>query len=847
VVFNAANVGAVSPIVVSGQRAGGDPSPKGLLGLGADQVARVVVDDGTFDDFQVVAFATGADLQVVEGASQIIRIQNAQLVQADTTAHGADLTVGLQDRLDGDPMNADDGPDDIKNDGALLAFTLATGSLQAGGNARVLSEGDIVLGDSAGTVATMHALPIDPDHPNDPRVSGVLLLNADSDRDGLEKDPNTGALKNPNGGAIRDGVAGTAGGQLDLYEGPAGGTAGGLAAITTQDIGKPGDPIVTVGNSRVAMQSQASGGIHLRNDGSAGDTLTVAAVSQNGSLVGNGVSTAAGPGDIELENSVGNLVLERSVQTSGETHTNGPNTGGNVTLRAPSGSHIVLNAPPAIFDVDANGDATIDGDVTLKQDSRVRSRQGNVAFDGTIDTETDPDPVQNQRVRSLGVVACDTAEDCTRTPGTKGDIRLTGDVGVTKDLRSLVLDGNLVLSGGARTIATTNLLSFLGDVNADSQDGASLALVVGPRVEFMGDVGTAANGRLAALSIAPNTSPPFPVTLPEPLVVFGADAAQTVQTGAGGIAFTPLSDIPDRAKVAKRDGDLTLSSAGGTIDFGENQKLTVQGKATIAADHVLLGDVNALQLEVTSPDARVRARAPGEVLLQAGGTIEDRGADIVANTVSFSTPVGVEGTGPAPRIATASGAATNPGTLSVSALQNPIQSSDLERGRGTLLDLTLQTTELPNETPQRGPIVSEIVPLRRSDQTAGGSALAPGAETTLAYLRCTAEQRQDCAVAPGSPLDSPRGAELAADSARLLGDSPEARDLRARLARLDPAALRQLAVFLTEVRLLGLGESEYQSVRDSLYREILADRGPDAPDARVFAQAVESQARGVAL
>ena len=86
-----------------------------------------------------------------------------------------------------------------------------------------------------------------------------------------------------------------------------------------------------------------------------------------------------------------------------------------------------------------------------------------------------------------------------------------------------------------------------------------------------------------------------------------------------------------------------------------------------------------------------------------------------------------------------------------------------------------------------------------------------------------------------------------ADSARMLGDSPEARDFRAARARLDPAALRQLAVFLTEVRLLGLTEPEYQSVRDSLYREILADRGPDAPDARAFAKAVESQARGVPL
>ncbi|HXK23122.1 MAG TPA: filamentous hemagglutinin N-terminal domain-containing protein [Myxococcota bacterium] len=833
VIFNAANVGAVSPIVVSGRRDASDPSPTGLLGLGADTLARVVVDEGTFNDFQVVAFGTGADLQVVEGASQIIRIQNAQLVQADTTAHGPDLTVGLQDRLD--------GTNDVHDDGALLAFTLQTGSLHAGGNARVVSEGDIVVGTSPGTVATMQELPIDPAHPNDPRVSGSLLLNADSDRDA--------STAHPNGGAIRDGVAGAAGGELVLYQplpvNGTPGTAGGLAAVASQDIGLQGDPIVTVGSSRVAAQSLQSGGVFLRNDGAAGDTLTVGAVSQGGNLVGSGVSTAAGAGNIELENTVGNLVLERSVQTSGDTSHNG----GNVTLRVPSGSHIVFNSPPAIFDADANGKLTFDGDVTLMQDSRVRSRQGNVEFDGAIDTDSDPTLVN--RVRSLGVVACDAKESCTRAPGTKGDIQISHDIGVTKDLRGLVFDGNVVLSGGARSIVTTNLLSFLGDVNADGTDSASLDIQAGPRVDFNGDVGTGANGRLARLSIARNSDPPFTVELPDPLVVFGGDAAQTVQTGAGGIAFTPagLTQIPDRAKVAKRNGDLTLTSSGGTIDFGLNQKLTVQGTATIDADHVLLGDVSALGLNVTSPDAKVRARAPGKVLLQVGGTVEDQGTDIIANTVSFSSDVGVEGTGPTPRIATQSGHADGAGTLPVRTLPNPVQTSDLTRGRNlsTVLDLTLLPTELPNETPQRGPTVSEIVPLRRGDQSAAGSALPPGAEVTLAYLRCTAESRGDCPVAPGSPLDSPRGRQLAADSARLLGGSPEARDLRAALARLDPSALRELAVFLTEVRLLGLSEAEYQSVRDSLYREILADHGPDAPDARAFARAVESQARGVPL
>src|SRR5262249_32911340 len=157
----------------------------------------------------------------------------------------------------------------------------------------------------------------------------------------------------------------------------------------------------------------------------------------------------------------------------------------------------------------------------------------------------------------------------------------------------------------------------------------------------------------------------------------------------------------------------------------------VQGTATIKADHVLLGDVNALDLAVDSPDAKVRARAPGKVLLQQGGVADDQGTDLIANTVAFSTPVSVEGAGPTPRIGTPDGHATNAGPLSVHTLPNPVRTADLVRGRITVLDLTLLPTELPNETPQRGPVVEEIVPLRRGDQSAAGGALAPGAQTTL--------------------------------------------------------------------------------------------------------------------
>ena len=123
-----------------------------------------------------------------------------------------------------------------------------------------------------------------------------------------------------------------------------------------------------------------------------------------------------------------------------------------------------------------------------------------------------------------------------------------------------------------------------------------------------------------------------------------------------------------------------------------------------------------------------------------------------------------------------------------------------------------------------------LVELHPSRDAAAGSALAPGAEETLAFLRCAADERDDCGVLPASPLDSPRGRELAQRAELLLGDSPEAHDDRARLAQLDPSALRELAIFMTELRLLGLSEGEYTAARDSLYQQILAGAAAGAPD-----------------
>jgi hypothetical protein len=205
----------------------------------------------------------------------------------------------------------------------------------------------------------------------------------------------------------------------------------------------------------------------------------------------------------------------------------------------------------------------------------------------------------------------------------------------------------------------------------------------------------------------------------------------------------------------------------------------------------------------------------------------------------------VIGTGPAPRIAAST--ATNPGALETRGLSNPVDAGRLFRG-DTALDLAILPADPGYETPQPVPPVEGLRPNRTSDESATGSALAPSAEETLAWLRCGAEQRDDCpAAATGSPLDSPRGAELARRAAELLGGSAEAGAARAELARLDPDALRRLAVLLTEVRLLGLADPEYAAVRDALFAELLGGAGPQAPEPAALADGVRRQSRGVPL
>jgi filamentous hemagglutinin family protein len=801
IVFDGRNVGSLAPFVVDG---GGTDA--GRLQLLASGTGRVDAPVKGFNDLLVTANGATADVRITQ-ETDVVHIANSAVVEIDSTATHSEVTAALADELTGD--------DDVN-----LQLLVPTGSVRAGHALSLVSEDDIVIGDSDGVAIEMNAIPVPPDLPPDTEtISGVLRLLAGSES---LQDENGDPIPDATGSVI-DGVAGAGAGRIDL-KGDAE-IASGLLGTSTTGFGAADDPIVLLGGP-VAIQNVLSGAVSLRGEGDA--DLVVGSVPDpitNNTLAG--VSALNGS-DLLIEmGGDGDLVIESFLFTTPDDM----DASGEMLARAGTG-RIVLDSVAGFEVLDASGDVTLDGPVALRVDSLIQAG-GDVDFLGSVDTDGELTALGS--VRSLDVQAA-------------GLTRLAGDVGVAGNLRDVTFAGDVQVEG-ARSLHATNQLRFLGDVYAESDGAGSLDILAGPLVEFGGHIGEDDAGmgaRLGGFSVARNSAPPFTQSLPDPLVLFTDTEPQRVRTGAGGIAFSPAGRlrIPAVATVGKSSGDLLLESVGGSVNLGPSEKLTVGGRVDLVGDAVTFGDVSALELHLSSAAASVRARAPGPVRLKNGGTLRDFGTDLVANVVAFSSDPTVVGAGPAPRVAAES--SSNTGSLEVRGLAGAF-GADLLRDGDVLLDLVILPLDPGNETPQQPPAQLGLVDPRTGRDTAAGSSLAPGAEETLAFLRCAAEERDDCAAVPASPLDSPRGAELAQRAGLLLGDSAEARDLRARLAQQDPRALRELAIFMTELRLLGLAETEYAAARDALYRQILAGAQPGAPDPGALAAAVRREGRGVPL
>ena len=165
-------------------------------------------------------------------------------------------------------------------------------------------------------------------------------------------------------------------------------------------------------------------------------------------------------------------------------------------------------------------------------------------------------------------------------------------------------------------------------------------------------------------------------------------------------------------------------------------------------------------------------------------------------------------------------------------------------------DLGLAVSDPGDETPPRPPEVVELLPARIGDEEAWDPASQVAADTVMDFLRCSEAAHGvsgACATLPGSALDSERGVEIARRYTRLFGSSAEARTSRQLLASGSGrgeriALLRDLAILLAQLRLLGMPLPAYEGLRDELLEAVRGDLPRDA-----LLADVHSHSRGIPL
>jgi hypothetical protein len=598
-------------------------------------------------------------------------------------------------------------------------------------------------------------------------------------------------------------------------------TASQLVMVSGSGIGASGAPIAMANVDELAAGTRTSGGVHLHHSG--GDLALLPLPVNPGDprtapfVQGDAVAVAdTGTGDIEVTNDGGDLIVRGDVRAAGDGMMG---AGGSVTLGVsdPDASIRFLTLGGTLLE--AADDVTLDGDLELGSNGSIAAG-GDVTFAGAVDTDSVL-PI----ARDLEIVA-------------DGVVRFGGDVGSQRPLRSLAVDGATELAQD--TSFRTVFESLFDTVDAAADDAAALSIVAGS-VGFAGNLG--ANGRLRGVSVDSD------------VVLFTGDGAQTVEAGADGIALNPagLSSPPPIANVGKVDGDLRLETTG-ALALGPNQKLTVDGTATLVGDSVTVGDVSAQAIDVQSDDFQVHAREGAAFLVPGVGLVPDGGPDLIANTITTTSAPTTTGAGNAPIFATASGAVdgAGAGSAQVFRLGRPVASADLVDASGfVIFDLGIALPDPEHETPEEPPPVDALDEPRPGDELAAGSARAPDADAVLAFLRCSEERggqnARACAGAPGSPLDSERGDEIAQRHARIFGPSAEAQAARRLLAG-DPdatgrdAVLRDLVALLAQIRLLGIDADAYPRVRDRLLGDALAGASREA-----LLADIRAHARGVPL
>jgi len=228
----------------------------------------------------------------------------------------------------------------------------------------------------------------------------------------------------------------------------------------------------------------------------------------------------------------------------------------------------------------------------------------------------------------------------------------------------------------------------------------------------------------------------------------------------------------------------------------------------------------------------------------------------------------VVGAGPAPRIATASGSASNAGELAVGRLPAPVTTADIASG-SRVFDLAIPALEPGHETRELefDRVTRPFEPRASQDHAGPGEPVSR--EEATAFFACAplGEELAPSGCAPtappayGSALDTERASEVARAYRELLGDSPRATAGRAALARAaeDPNAevgaasspagriyLTDVARVLGQIRLLGLGP-RYREVRGDLLAAVARSIGSPQLGADRLGAAVEARAMGMPI
>ncbi|MDG2048806.1 MAG: hypothetical protein P8M78_01460 [Myxococcota bacterium] len=139
---------------------------------------------------------------------------------------------------------------------------------------------------------------------------------------------------------------------------------------------------------------------------------------------------------------------------------------------------------------------------------------------------------------------------------------------------------------------------------------------------------------------------------PEP----GDTPANTV-VHASLIEFFAVSDAATDTRVARAPLISTIYKKNGELQFiareeftmGVGEKLSVQGDLKIdAVDIATIGDLSAINIDVTAPTIAIQRRAAGEYYSLEGNLLSDAGVDYVADTIDFEGEIVLTGTGRAP-------------------------------------------------------------------------------------------------------------------------------------------------------------------------------------------------------